>query len=156
MPQKKIKKSVTSQDGFFIKGKLPHHNDEAHGVRYKKPFYLGAFFGIFYLLSYTIPLLGLIYFLQNKSLHGLKVFGVGVILFLAILLISFLVKSQARCPLCRGMSLITGKNKKNKKAFKVFPLSYGSTSCCTIILGRRYRCHHCGTPFSLRPKHKNQ
>jgi len=82
MPQKKIKKSVTSQDGFFIKGKLPHHNDEAHGVRYKKPFYLGAFFGIFYLLSYTIPLLGLIYFLQNKSLHGLKVFGVGVILFL--------------------------------------------------------------------------
>lgn len=67
-------------------------------------------------------------------------------------LIAYIVRRSCTCPLCRGTSLLNGKNKKNQKACKLKPLSFAGTSMFSMLIRRRYRCPHCGTPFDLRKK----
>ena len=152
MPKKKSKKKKHEYSGFFLSGKWPENNNAAHGVKYRQPFYSGALAGIALLLVALLPLSALVYFILNKNLQNLWLLLGAVGIFLITFLISYIVRSKARCPLCRGHALLTGKNKKNPKALKIFPFSYAITSCLTILFLRRYRCHHCGTPFVMEDR----
>jgi len=89
---------------------------------------------------------------NSKNADGIQYAVTGVILYIVTWLISMLVRKTCRCPLCKAYSLIDGKSYKHEKAYRIRPLSYGSTACLNLMFTGRMRCQHCGTPFDMRKK----
>ncbi|MGJ8657368.1 MAG: hypothetical protein ACSHX6_13045 [Akkermansiaceae bacterium] len=138
----------------LVKGKAPHREHNAHKVLRKWPYYRGA---LIWMVTVALLFLSLVTFGfgvlekdRNAIFAGIALFGA----WLFMKLMYFFASKTTTCPLCRANHFANSKSSKHKKAFKVFPLSYASTSVMTAVLQRCVRCMHCGVTFDLTKKHR--
>jgi len=136
----------------FVKGKFEIEDQNTHSVPHAVPFYLASFFWLLSRVSVLLIAAGGYYFYLHRDMEGFTAFGGAIAVCLILLLISLITRKKCRCPLCRGYALVDGRSRKNDKACKLKPLSYTGTSIMKILLTRKFRCHHCGTPFDCTKK----
>lgn len=85
--------------------------------------------------------------LPSKNAASLLIGFAG---FSAILwLFSFFKRRGCHCPLCKGTPFLDSGALRHKKAFRFYPLNYGSSNVIRALIRQHFRCQYCGTPFDL-------
>jgi hypothetical protein len=64
-------------------------------------------------------------------------------------LVAFLKRRGTRCPLCKGTPFLDSGALTHRRAFRLFPLNYGTTAILSCIFFQRFRCMYCGNRYDL-------
>ncbi|MEK7948995.1 hypothetical protein [Luteolibacter soli] len=125
----------------------------ARSIHDKRPFQRAIFFTLLhYLCIIAFITCAVILFLHPEPMTMAKPLIASAIAVAVSWLISYLRRRSARCPLCKGSSLLDSGAAKHAKAYRLRPFNYGTTAVLGILFLNRFRCMYCGTPYDLQKR----
>lgn len=132
-------------------------NMRLRSVPYRGPFVLAGILGLINFCGAVAILTTLVLYLTAPSQTGMKMLVGTVVFFFIASIASFLKRRNVLCPLCKGTPLVNSRARAHPKAFRVFPLDYGTSSMLSLLFTQTFRCLYCGAKFDLlkpRPERK--
>ena len=121
----------------------------ARSVPYKTPYVVAIVAtACFYLVLIGLAAALFSFFANPDRLAGLLL-AIMIVSTVITWLASYLSRRQAFCPLCKGTPFLDSSAHCHEKAFRFFPLNYGSSNSIRSIACQHFRCQFCGTPFDL-------
>ncbi|MCW1884389.1 hypothetical protein OKA04_06570 [Luteolibacter flavescens] len=122
----------------------------SRSIHDKRPFRVAMLFAlVHYLCLIAFLTCGAIMLLHPHPMTMVRPLIASAIAVAVSWLASFLRRRTARCPLCKGSSLLDTGASKHAKALRIPPLNYGTTAVLSLLFLTRFRCMYCGTPYDL-------
>ena len=103
---------------------------------------------LFYIIIACIIAAGIGFGINSNAKNSYILIGLAFSA-IPVWVIGYLARKKAICPLCKGTLLLDSRASKHQKAFRLFPLNYGTTNIMRAIVTRRMRCHFCGSPYDM-------
>lgn len=126
-----------------------HAETRARSLRYRRPFFYAVVWSALFYLFFLATLVCFVSYLTRPHMFAcvMTVSCLGVTL--VFYLISLISRRHARCPLCRGTSLLdTGAN-THPRCMRLPLLNASHSAIVGIIFTQQYRCIFCGSKFDL-------
>ena len=129
----------------------------ARSVPFKKPYILALLVSALFYLALIGTAAALFAFMAIPDKHSASLL-IGFGGFSAFLwLFSFFKRRNCICPLCKGTPYVDNSALRHEKAFRFFPLNYGTSNVIRSMARQHFRCQFCGTPYDLlKPFSKHQ
>jgi len=125
----------------------------ARSIHDKRPFRRAVFFTlVHYLCIIAFFTCGVLLFVHPDPMTMVKPLIAAGIALAVTWLTAFLRRRSARCPLCKGSSLLDTGAAKHVKAYRLRPFNHGTTAILGILFLNRFRCMYCGTPYDLQKR----
>ena len=114
-----------------------------------RPFRIAVFF-------YALFCLGLIavatafasFLIHPNRTAGLMMLSGAAFSALAWLL-AFMKRRHVFCPLCKGTPLVNSGARTHVRAWRIPPLSHGTSAMLSILATQKFRCMYCGSSYDL-------
>jgi hypothetical protein len=132
-------------------------NLRLRSVPYRSPYVVAAILGLINFCGAVAILTTLPMFILRPSPLGVRILVASVIFYFVTATASFLKRRHVLCPLCKGTPLSNTRAHVHPKAFRIFPLDYGTSSMIALLFTQTFRCMYCGARFDLlkrRPERK--
>ena len=125
----------------------------ARSIHDKRPFRSAVFFTlVHYLCIIAFLTCVALLFLHPEPMAMAKPVVASMVAVAVSWIIAFLRRRSARCPLCKGSSLLDTGAVKHVKAYRLRPFNHGTTAVLGILSPNRFRCMYCGTPYDLQKR----